>query len=100
MQRWEIAEVRDRALRNLDRIKDLGLVLDLNVRALSKGANEPYISGPLMDYAIDEGILMSPGDDSHGVESVGANLIEGAEIFRERGGNTDWSKPSIGRHVG
>lgn len=82
MQRWEVPKVRDRALRNLDRIKDLGLILDLNVRALSKEADEPYISAPLMEYAIAEGIPKSPGDDSDGVDSVGANLIEGAEIFK------------------
>ena len=99
MQRWEVADVRDRALRNLKRIKELGLILDLNVRALSKGAKEPYISAPLMEYAIVEGVLISPGDDSHGVESIAENLIEGAEIFKARGGTTDWSKPTIGRHI-
>ena len=99
MQRWEDVEVRDRALRNLTRIKELGLILDLNVRALSKGAMEPYISAPLVEYAIAEGILMSPGDDSHGIESVAANLIEGAEILIARGGKANWSKPTIGRHL-
>lgn len=98
LQRWEVAEVRDRAYRNLDRIKELGLILDLNVRALSKGATEPYISAPLMEYAISEGIWMSPGDDSHGVDSVAANLIEGANVLKSRGGTTDWMKPSIARH--
>ena len=99
MQRWEVPAVRDRALRNLDRIKELGLILDLNVRALSKGADEPYISAPLMDYAIAEGVLTSPGDDSHGVDSVGANLIEGAKMFTARGGSSDWPKPQTGRHL-
>ena len=98
MRRWENVEIRDRALRNLDKIKELGLILDLNVRALSKGATEPYISAPLMEYAISEGIWMSPGDDSHGVDSVAANLIEGAKVLKSRGGNADWKKPSIGRH--
>ena len=37
-ERWEVASVRDRALRNLERVKELGLILDLNMRALSKGA--------------------------------------------------------------
>jgi len=98
-QRLEIPEIRDRALRNLDRIKDLGLILDLNVRALTKGADEPYISASLLDHVISEGILIAPGDDSHGVDSVGANLIEGANIFSAHGGNTHWAKPTIGRHV-
>jgi len=98
LQRWEVVKIRDRALRNLDKIKKLGLMLDLNARALSKGATEPYISAPLMEYAIGEGILMSPGDDSHGVDSVAANLIEGANILKSRGGTTNWQKPAIGRH--
>ena len=99
VQRLEVAEIRDRALRNLDRIRDLGLILDLNVRALSKGAAEPYISASLLEYAIAEGIPISPGDDSHGVDSVGANLIEGVRTFSARGGSTDWPKPQPGRHL-
>ncbi len=99
LQRWEVVKVRDRAIRNLERIKKLGLILDLNVRAMSKGDLEPYISAPLMEFAISEGIPMSPGDDSHGVDSVAANLAEGIEILKSRGGNTQWVKPSINRHV-
>ncbi len=99
MQRWEVPMVRDRALRNLDRIKNLGLILDLNVRALSKSADEPYVSAALMEYAIAEGIQISPGDDSHGVNSVGANLVRGVEIFKARCGRTDSPKPLLRRHV-
>lgn len=99
-QRLEIPEIRDRALRNLDRIKDLGLILDLNVRALSKGADEPYISASLMEHVIAEGILIALGDDSHGVDSVGTNLVEAANIFSARGGSTNWAKPTLDRHVG
>jgi histidinol-phosphatase (PHP family) len=99
MQRWEVVEIRDRALRNLTRIRDLGLILDLNVRALSKGAVEPYVSEPFMRFAIAEGIAMSPGDDSHGVASVAMNWTEGVEVLKARGGHTDWEKPRVGRHV-
>ena len=98
-QRLLVPEVRKRALRNLDRIKDLGLILDLNVRALSKGADEPYISASLLDYVIAEGIKVAPGDDSHGIDSVGANLIEGANMFAAAGGSTQWPKPALGRHI-
>ena len=98
-QRLEVPRVRDRAVRNLDRIKDLGLILDLNVRALSKGADEPYISASLLDYAISEEILIAPGDDSHGIDSVGANLAEGVSLLVEAGGNTRWPKPRIGSHT-
>lgn len=100
LQRWEHPAVRDRAFRNLLKIKELGLILDLNVRALSKGASEPYLSAPLMAFAISEGIAMSPGDDSHSIDGVGANLIRGAEMLLARGGSVEWSKPVAGRHVG
>ncbi len=56
LERWKIPEIRDRALRNLERIKELGLILDLNVRALAKGAPEPYVSAPWLEVAIQEGI--------------------------------------------
>ena len=98
-QRWEVAAVRDRALRNLERIGALGLILDLNVRALTKGADEPYLSEPLMAFAIEQGIAMTPGDDSHGVASVGTNLALGVDILQQRGGHTRWQKPAVGRHV-
>ena len=98
-KRWEVTAVRDRALRNLTRIKELGLILDLNVRALAKGADEPYISEPLMAFAIETGIAMTTGDDSHGVESVGKGLAEGVAILEARGGTSDWTKPARDRHI-
>lgn len=97
-ERWEEPAVRDRALRNLDRIGELGLILDLNVRALGKGAAEPYISAPLMAHAISRGIAMTPGDDSHGVDSIGTGLAQGVSILRSRGGSTSWVKPERNRH--
>ena len=97
-QRWELPAVRDRALRNLDRIEELGLILDLNVRALGKGAPEPYISEPLMAHAIAAGIAMTTGDDSHGVDSIGKGLEQGVSILRSRGGSTSWVKPERNRH--
>lgn len=98
-ERWEVSAIRDRALRNLERIKSLGLILDLNVRALAKGAAEPYISAPWLDFAIQERIAIVPGDDSHGVASVGNCLDEGISQLVARGGSTRWQKPEIGRHA-
>lgn len=99
MQRWEVAAIRDRALRNLERIKALGLILDLNVRAFLKGATEPYISAPLLEFAIEQNIAIAPGDDSHGVANVGAKMTEGVEALVARGGAAHWTKPAIRRHV-
>ena len=91
--RFEVTAIRDRALRNLTRIKELGLILDLNMRSLKKSADEPYITESLMAFAIEQEIDMAPGDDSHGVADVGLNYDVGLQIYSERGGRTDWRKP-------
>ena len=97
-ERWKVPAVMDRAMRNLDRIGELGLILDLNVSALSKGAEEPYISEPLMAYAIANGIAMTTGDDSHGVASIGKGLAAGVGILEANGGSSNWVKPECNRH--
>ncbi len=98
MQRWDVTEIRDRALRNLARIKELGLMLDLNVRAFAKGAHEPYVSAPWLRVAIEEGISVAPGDDSHGVASVGLHIEAGIEALVAMGGSTRWIKPALRTH--
>lgn len=97
--RWQVPAIRDRALRNLQRIGELDLILDLNVRALAKGAAEPYISEPWLRYAISNNIAVAPGDDSHGVTDVGKNLAAGVSHFAALGGNIHWRKPDRGRHL-
>ncbi len=97
-KRWEVPEIRDRAVRNLKRIKALGLILDLNVRALAKGAVEPYVSAPWLEFAIQEGIAIVPGDDSHGVASVGNRIDDGISQLVAKGGSTNWKKPEIASH--
>ena len=94
-ERWSVPEIRDRALRNLKRIKELDLVLDLNVRSYTKKANEPYLSEPWLRVAIREGIKIALGDDSHGVMNVGQYLEEGVAFLRKLGGKTTWAKPSL-----
>jgi histidinol-phosphatase (PHP family) len=98
-ERWEVPEIRDRALRNLERIKVLGLILDFNVRALAKGAAEPYVSAPWLEFAIQEGIAIVPGDDSHGAASVGICIDDGISLLVAKGGSTNWKKPEIASHA-
>lgn len=57
-----------RVQRNLEAIAERGCILDFNVRALSKGQREPYVSAPLLEQALALGIPLVPGDDSHGSE--------------------------------
>ena len=97
-QRWSVPSIRDRAIRNLDRIKELDLILDFNLRALAKNAPEPYVCAPLLAYAIEHNIAIATGDDSHGVDSVGGFLDQGVGILKAAGGTTSWRKPPLQRH--
>jgi histidinol-phosphatase (PHP family) len=82
-----------RARRNLEAIAEYGGILDFNVRALAKGQREPYVSGPLLAQALQLGIPVVPGDDSHGVADVGRNVDEGIALLRAAGFALDWAIP-------
>jgi histidinol-phosphatase (PHP family) len=86
-------EVLKRIKRNLELIRDLELILDYNVAALKKGAFEPYLSRPILNQAFYLRIPVVPGDDSHGVATVGLHLEEGVRVLLEMGFNTRWRKP-------
>ncbi|MCZ6658856.1 MAG: histidinol-phosphatase [Gammaproteobacteria bacterium] len=90
--------VWERAARNLERIAELDLILDFNVRALAKGQPEPYVSEPLLRLAKELGIVCVPGDDSHGTATVGAGMAEGIAVLIEAGFDTDWPKPDVMQH--
>ena len=92
-QRWDVPSIRERAYRNLDRIAELDLVLDYNVRALQKGQPEPYVSEPWLSRAVELGIAVVPGDDSHGVATVGSHIERGVELLRSAGACTEWRRP-------
>ena len=79
--------------RNLERIKAFDLILDFNVRALNKGASEPYVSRSILLQALDLGIAVVPGDDSHSVETVGLNIDRGIKILQELKFDTRWRIP-------
>jgi len=85
--------VAERVERNLRRIKALGLIMDFNLRALYKGASEPYISRPILLRARELGIAVVPGDDSHGVANIHENMEQGIAILQELGFDTNWRRP-------
>lgn len=91
--RLEQPEIKRKILRNLDAIHQLGLILDLNVRALYKGATEPYISRSILKEALRLGIAVIPGDDSHGVDTVGRGISEGTALLASLGFDTNWQLP-------
>ncbi len=89
-------EIEQRIIRNLTLIKAKDLILDFNLRALKKGAKEPYVSRPILKQAQQMGIKVVPGDDSHGVSDIGINMAKGIEILKAMGFETaEWPKPTI-----
>jgi histidinol-phosphatase (PHP family) len=91
--RLKTRNIWDRICRNLEYIATWGLTLDVNVRALLKGAREPYPSRAILEKACDLGISVLPGDDSHSVETVGAFIDEGMRYIQSIGFSTQWMPP-------
>jgi histidinol-phosphatase (PHP family) len=87
-------EIWQRVLRNLDYIRDRGLILDINLRALFKGAADPYPCRPILDQIAEMGIAVAPGDDSHGVASVGACWEEGMAALAAAEVPLVWTRPA------
>ncbi len=90
----ELPAVRKKVHRNLELIRRLGLILDMNARALVKGGSEPYPTRSILEQAVKLGIPLVPGDDSHGVESVGLHIDQVIELLVEVGANTNWRRPA------
>lgn len=86
-------EIKQRIERNLDLVRHLGLILDYNLRALHKGAKEPYVCEAILAMARERRIAVVPGDDSHGVGSIGVYMDEAIRNLAERGFDTDWPRP-------
>lgn len=94
--RLQKPEIWNRIERNLDFIKAHNLILDYNIRSLLKGATEPYISRPILERVRDIGVLLAPGDDSHGVASIGdSNYDRAVALLKEIGISTLWPKPQL-----
>ncbi len=92
-QRLEKPAIAERIRRNLELIRDLGLILDFNLRALAKGAREPYVCEPILHLAKTYDIAVVPGDDSHGIADVGNYFAEAVALLRQHGIRTDWRRP-------
>lgn len=93
-QRLEQPEIARRIYRNLSLIRDMGLILDFNVRPTYKGADEPYVSRAILFQARELGVAVVPGDDSHSVATVGLNIDRGIRMLQELGFDTRWRMPA------
>jgi histidinol-phosphatase (PHP family) len=98
-RRWAVPAIRNRALRNLRRIAELGLILDFNLRPLAKGDDEPYVSPPWLKAAVALGIDLAPGDDSHGVATCGVHVPRGIELLAAAGASTRWRRRGATREA-
>ena len=94
-QRMAQPAIMQRITRNLEKIREIGAVLDFNVAALDKGADEPYISQPIRRLALKMGIALVPGDDSHGVLTVGRHVDQAAALLASEGFGTQWPMPGL-----
>lgn len=92
-QRFEHPEINKKIRRNLELIRDLDLILDFNLRALAKGADEPYLTESILRLAHDFAIAVVPGDDAHGVADVGNYFADGVARLKRYGFTTEWRKP-------
>ena len=92
-KRLQKPEIHSRVVRNLESIKKHDLIMDFNLRALKKGASEPYITKNILHIAHEMGIAVVPGDDSHGVDQVANHMEIAFEILTACGFSTEWKKP-------
>ena len=92
-ERLRIGRIKDRIWRNLEKAKEIDSILDLNLRALEKGASEPYVTRSILEMASEIGVKCVPGDDSHGVATVGRHMERGIELLVEMGFGVEWLKP-------
>ena len=82
-------------VRNLECIKQQDIVMDYNLRALSKGSSEPYISAPILALAKKMDIRVVPGDDSHCVTDVGNNMPRAIDTLQKFGFDTLFHPPRL-----
>ncbi|MES2624056.1 MAG: histidinol-phosphatase [Pseudomonadota bacterium] len=98
LETLQLHSVWARVVRNLELIAELDLILDFNLRGFDKTV-EQYPSLPVLKKAIELGIAIVPGDDSHGVNSVGRNYDRGVALLAELGHNCQWREPRVNKYL-
>lgn len=92
-QRLATEPIDEKVRRNLERIAELGLSLDVNSRAFAKGQTEPFPCRPLLEVAVELGIQLLPGDDSHAAQDVAGGYEETLALLAELGQTGPWPAP-------
>ena len=91
--RLDKPEIAERIQRNLSVIKELGLVLDYNLRPLAKGKKMPYLTPAILERAKALGIPVIPGDDAHSKEQAGMFVDRAVQSLKDMGFSTNWPTP-------
>ena len=94
-QRTENPTIKAKIVRNLTLIKKLGAILDFNVSALRKGAEEPYVTASILQLVKELEIPVVPGDDAHSASHAGTFVKHGIAILERSGFNLNWVKPTV-----
>ena len=92
--RIERPSVRRKVERNLELIRRLDLIMEVNARAITKGASEPYPTRSILEQAVRLGVALVPGDDSHGVDTVGQHIDRVIRLLSDLGADTNWRRPA------
>lgn len=87
-------EVQQRINRNLAFMKQEELIMDFNLRGYYKGT-EAYPCPQILSRAVELGVAVAPGDDSHGVSSVGRNYEAGIAVLKAAGLSEPWPRPRL-----
>ncbi len=87
-RRLALPKIREKVERNLKLIKSLNLIMDFNLRPLTRGEKEPYITESILKTAKNMGIRVVPGDDSHNVEQAGLNVDKAVTMLADYGFDT------------
>ncbi len=90
-----IPSVSARVTRNLQAIQSLDLIIDYNLAGFDKIGSEPYPTQSILREAVELGIAIVPGDDSHGVKMVGRHFDKGLQQLVDAGVTTDFPKPRL-----
>jgi len=94
LETLKLPAVWTRIERNLAYCAHNHLILDFNLRGFDKSV-EQYPSLPVLRRALELGASIVPGDDSHGVTSVGRNYDRGIALLQELGHDCRWREPKV-----
>lgn len=77
--------VKKAAFHTLAIIQKAGSILDINTAAYRKALGRPYVAPWLLEAALQLGVPMCFGDDSHCVDDVGKGLDDARAYLRQNG---------------